>query len=125
MEQFDRLRGADTNAKSAGYYAQTGRSCLSDRDELPPFSAEIDLETANTENRRLLDAYRVPAHEKIKRWTIEYPILRAYALPAEMMGDQCDELGLKAMAQEWYRRALGIDPESEPAAKALARLGAP
>ena len=71
----------------------------------------VYLDEADAENRRLLAAYRIPDHKKVKRWTFEGLILGTYALPAEMMGSQCEQLGQRAGAlEEWYSRARHRPP---------------
>jgi tetratricopeptide (TPR) repeat protein len=74
------------------------------------------------ENEPLLQRYRPPAPDKIKRGTFERDILDLYAQPAARFGAAYERLGEKAEARRWYERALAIDPYLSNAGKGLERV---
>jgi hypothetical protein len=72
---------------------------------------------------QLQSAYSPPPAEAIKPGTDEERILRAYAIPSRLMGDQLRAVDLLKEARDAYTKAVTVDPSYEEVRQILAGLG--
>ena len=89
---------------------------------IEPQSKNIPLQEMITENERLLDQYRPPEIQAVRKNTFEADILNIYAWPAFRIGNDCARVGLNDQARKWLGRARAINPSFTQAREALGRL---
>ena len=113
------LVGPPTDASLTGSYWLYRRGVV---EQIEPLSRDIGLEAAAQENDRLLRAYRIPDPATVRRNTFEIGILAKYARGPASMGDQFALAHLDDQAEQWYARALAIDPDAAAVRQALAKV---
>lgn len=91
-------------------------------EEIEPMSRDIGLDAAVQENDRLLSAYHLPDPTRVRRNTFEISILAKYTRGPAAMGDQFALMHLEPQAEQWYRRALAIDPAAADVQAALFKI---
>jgi 4-amino-4-deoxy-L-arabinose transferase-like glycosyltransferase len=92
--------------------------------QLEPTTGAMYLDALVGEYETLMSRYRIPSPEAIKSGTFESGILRAYAIPSEIVGTEYERAGRYAEARACYERALAIDPSFSEARESLAHLAA-
>jgi Protein of unknown function (DUF2723) len=102
-----------------GSYAGVTRGLVA---KLEPASEPVYLDVFVRDNEQLMSHYRVPAAASIKAGTFETGILRRYAIPALVVGNQLERARDIAAAKQWYERAIAIDPNFADARDALGRV---
>lgn len=89
---------------------------------IKPKSKRVSLEEMTRVNEQLLNRYRPPEFDAIRRATLEHDILDVYAWPAFRLGSEYEPAGDKAEARRWYERALAMDPDLTAAQHGMTRV---
>jgi len=113
------LVGPPTDASLTSSYWLYRRGVV---EQIEPLSKDIGLEAAAQDNDRLLRTYHLPDPATVRRNTFEIGILAKYVRGPASMGDQFALAHLYDQAEQWYRRALAIDPDAADVRQALAKV---
>ncbi|HSQ31271.1 MAG TPA: DUF2723 domain-containing protein [Gemmatimonadaceae bacterium] len=115
------LIGSATDNSLNGPYWLYRRGVVED---VEPMSKDVGLDAAAHENDRLLRAYHLPNPGAVRRNTFEISYLDKYKRAPASLGDQFTLAHLDRQAEDWYRRALAIDPLDAGVRAKLAKVSA-
>lgn len=89
---------------------------------ITPKSERLLLAEVVSAHERIERTFRPPSPREVRAWTFEQDLANSYALADCRIGRQYEEVGDKAEARRWYRRAHDLSPDLRLVQEALARV---
>jgi hypothetical protein len=89
-----------------------------------PMSVDVNLKQLMADNEKVFSRYRPPSSTEVKHKSLDIALRDQYAIPAIVIGQQCEQARYLKDAKRWYERALQLNPSLTQVQEALARVQA-